>query len=838
VEAARPRDPEAAERLAAELKRLTLDGSTEAVLRCCTPDVEALTVTRSMLPRLSLRRIVSELPSLTSLSLAGARLGAAGLRVVLLAAARNATLATLDLSGNGGDGECVAAVAAMLSSNGTLRELNLADNSLTTNLSEQVAPALVRNTSLTALRIARVGLLDATALAKAVATSQRIAVLDLSRNTCTAPAYRELCKAVSSGSLTDLNISGCDLDDTGGQSLAEAVRQGRLHRLQCDNTGLSATVVASVMAGLSRSAQVDKLQFVDVGTAKAGAWGGAFGDGAGWTRLLAPAAAVATLNLEACGLDSNNLRTLAAALRKNANLTHLNVSGNEVSLHPLKAALRKRRRRLRMLIAGRNDLTDLFAPPSPDEEEEGEEEEEANPDAAPEGEEEDDDCFGEPVAAWMPECLDLSGSKVDAPCCSQLGAALASFDCKCKDLVLDSCRLDGNLLSKLLAPLVDRVTMGGAAMLKRLVLFQTGVGDAGADALAKALKAGVHVHDLEVGFSNVSDRGASLLADTLTADSHTSSLGLRMNKIRNGGASALAKAISSGACPLRSLDVSANGIGVSGIKDLAASCAAGASGPLRVVDVADQRSDGEAAGSLPDHEMTAVLAAVARAVAAQPDLSVNLSALGGMAEDARKIDSGNIRTDFARVSCLRNPSLQDAIHLSQVLRVDAFTAAEWSMIVGKEAPSWLHVPGMRHMGVLASQMSMSVTPGKLTDLLESEADCGVGELFLVKDVVTKKPTGDAWILLDNAEAVQRALELYYRGGAALYGTPFAVSSIDVDVEGDADVGSEAALAHMALRSQEAAAAEAAERALVKAMHEQILVKQRNWKPCYTDGRIS
>lgn len=56
-----------------------------------------------------------------------------------------------------------------------------------------------------------------------------------------------------------------------------------------------------------------------------------------------------------------------------------------------------------------------------------------------------------------------------------------------------------------------------------------------------------------------------------------------------------------------------------------------------------------------------------------------------------------------------------------------------------------------------------------------------------QDQILRKPNGLAWVLFADAESVQRAMEYYNSGQAFMYGTPFVISSVSVDVIADTDM---------------------------------------------------
>ena len=64
-------------------------------------------------------------------------------------------------------------------------------------------------------------------------------------------------------------------------------------------------------------------------------------------------------------------------------------------------------------------------------------------------------------------------------------------------------------------------------------------------------------------------------------------------------------------------------------------------------------------------------------------------------------------------------------------------------------------------------------------------------LLLIQDQILRKPNGLAWVLFTDTESVQRAVEYYNSGQAFMYGTPFVISSVTVDIIADTDSEEEA-----------------------------------------------
>ena len=64
--------------------------------------------------------------------------------------------------------------------------------------------------------------------------------------------------------------------------------------------------------------------------------------------------------------------------------------------------------------------------------------------------------------------------------------------------------------------------------------------------------------------------------------------------------------------------------------------------------------------------------------------------------------------------------------------------------------------------------------------------CHVPCCCFFQDQILRKPNGLAWVLFTDTASVERAVECYYSGQAFMYGTPFVISAVVVDVIADGD----------------------------------------------------
>lgn len=121
------------------------------------------------------------------------------------------------------------------------------------------------------------------------------------------------------------------------------------------------------------------------------------------------------------------------------------------------------------------------------------------------------------------------------------------------------------------------------------------------------------------------------------------------------------------------------------------------------------------------------------------NLSINLTGLGGEpGELGPKLDSLAILTDYSSKH-RRTLTLEDALQLSAVLSHSGNTRAQmsqrdWNLVISadKDVPAWLQLGSQRESAIYVSNLPLSVTAEKLEGLLDSEAECNVKEVYLLK----------------------------------------------------------------------------------------------------------
>lgn len=121
------------------------------------------------------------------------------------------------------------------------------------------------------------------------------------------------------------------------------------------------------------------------------------------------------------------------------------------------------------------------------------------------------------------------------------------------------------------------------------------------------------------------------------------------------------------------------------------------------------------------------------------NFTINLTGLGGEpGELGPKLDSQAVLTDYSSKH-RRTLTLEDALQLSAVLSQSEDTRAkmtqsDWDRVISadKDAPAWLQLSSQRECAVYISNLPLSVTAEKLEGQLDSEAECNVMEIYLLK----------------------------------------------------------------------------------------------------------
>jgi len=453
----------------------------------------------------------------------------------------------------------------------------------------------------------------------------------------------------------------------------------------------------------------------------------------------------------------------------------------------------------------------------------------------------------------LKKCRITSPSVVDL---SKLITTATSDSLQITSLTLDGVKLSGTDALKGMLGLSDMSIPTNLCCLELLSLTGCGLNDRDVKPVMTAIGIGLVIKQLRLSANRLTDTVVNYLVDSPASSLSLQSLDLSINKIRNGGAEKLAGAISDKLTNLQSLSLADNCIGKAGILALV-----GKVGPASRLEVLNLKGQQQPLG---EEDVDQIIERLANSLGFDlesngghapscfnltSNLSINLTGLGGdPGELGPKLDSLAILTDYSSKH-RRTLTLEDALQLSAVLSHSGNTRAQmsqrdWNLVISadKDAPAWLQLGSQRESAIYVSNLPLSVTAEKLEGLLDSEAECNVKEVYLLKDQILRKPNGLAWVLFTDTASVQRAVEYYNSGQAVMYGTPFVISSLNIDVISDPGIEENAearAREEMIQRAEDRKAGQTAHAQLVQSNYEESLARHEYaaQHPAYADGRV-
>jgi Ran GTPase-activating protein (RanGAP) involved in mRNA processing and transport len=258
---------------------------------------------------------------------------------------QNRSLSVVDLRFNDVDDAAGVDVGAALRVNDALTTLSLAHNRFGPATGAALGAALRRNGTLKTLNVAHNMLgprlrwqnkhqrifieSSATLLFMALAKNSALTALDVSDNALGAEAAKGLDFALRKNpqsALRTVNLAGNELRDAGGRALAHVLKQDKcnLTSLDCSRNRMGAVVGVALAAALRKN---KRLVHLDVSSNGLSTKGG---------RAIALALAednriLVGLNCESNGLGPDALRAFSQCLSKNPTLTHLDLALNALS---------------------------------------------------------------------------------------------------------------------------------------------------------------------------------------------------------------------------------------------------------------------------------------------------------------------------------------------------------------------------------------------------------------------------------------------------------------------------------------------------------------------------
>lgn len=724
----------------------------------------------------------------------------------------------------------------MLSVNSTLERLDVSGNNLGSDyFSRCVGPALMRNNSLKVLKFSSCGSNEVSAICEAmVERNATIEELDASNNHIGAVFGERLLKILQKPGcgLRHLDVHGTNLGNDGMATLREGI-ENNSSLFSLNAAGQQVSCLSFLMEFLwscIRHPSLEELSLEGTKVSKLDEWK--------LSGVTEPErrSNVKKLNLSGCSLTNQALRTLAEKAQGKMNqLFYLNVSNNDQLTTECLSSIcaltssDQSNHSLSIFDFSLNASDDIAA-----------------------------DVVKLPQlenlkSVLLKKCRISPNSVADL---SKLIAMTTPGVPQISSLTLDGIKLSGTDTLKSMLGLSDMFIPITPCSFELLSLTGCGLNDRDVKPLMTAIGNGLIVKELRLSANRLTDTAVNHLLELTGTSLSLEALDLSINKIRNGGAEKLAGALSDKLAILKSLLLSDNCIGRKGILALVGKI--GSASQLAVLNLKSQQQ------ALGEEDMDQIMEQLAESLrfdaqSSDPhasdvfvppsNFSVNLTGLGGEpGELGAKLDSLAVLTDYSSKH-RRTLTFDDALQLSAVLSQTGNTRSQisqsdWNRVISadKDAPGWLQISSQRACAIYVSNLPLSVTAEKLEGQLDNEAECNVTEVYLLKDQILRKPNGLAWVLFTDAWSVQRAVEYYNSGQAFMYGTPFVIAPVNVDVIADTDTEENAlakARQEMNQRAEDRKADQTAHAQLVQSNYSESLARHEYaaQHPAYADGRV-
>ncbi|XP_062895928.1 NACHT, LRR and PYD domains-containing protein 12-like isoform X2 [Mobula hypostoma] len=453
---------------------------------------------------------LSSNPSLTELNLGANKLGDSGV-ILLSAALKNSEckIQKLWLDNVGLTDSAVEDLASALRTNQSLTELSLNDNKLGDSGVKLVSAALRKpECKIQKLWLRNVGLTDSGAK-------------DLDSALRTNP------------SLTELNLSGNKLGDSGVKLVSEALRNSecKIQKLWLQNVGLTDSGAKDLVSTLSTSPSLMELNLNDNELRDSG------------VKLVSAAlrdsnCEIQKLWLRDVGLTDSGAGDLVSALSTNRSLTELNLGANKLGDSGVKlvsAALRKSECKIQKLWLYDVGLT-------------------AN------GAKEIISTLG--TNRSLTE-LSLNDNKLGDSGVKLVSAALRVSECKIQKLWLRDVGLTDSGVEDLVSALSTNPS------LTELNLSYNKLGDSGVKLVSAALKnSDCKIQKLWLKHVGLTDSGAGDLASALSTNPSLTELNLNDNHLGDSGVKLLSAALRKADCKIQKLWLENVGLTDPGVEDL------------------------------------------------------------------------------------------------------------------------------------------------------------------------------------------------------------------------------------------------------------------------------
>ncbi|XP_072133414.1 uncharacterized protein [Mobula birostris] len=454
---------------------------------------------------------LSSNPSLTELNLGANKLGDSGVKLVS-AALKNSEckIQKLWLYDVGLTDSGAKDLNSTLSTNQSLTELSLNDNKLGDSGVKLVSEALkISECKIQKLSLRNVGLTDS-------------GVEDLLSALRTNP------------SLTELNLSGNKLGDSGVKLVSEALRNSecKIQKLWLYDVGLTANGAKEIISTLSTNRSLKELSLNDNKLGDSG------------VKLVSDALRVSECKIQKLwlrdvGLTDSGVEDLVSALSTNPKLTELNLSYNKLGDSGVKlvsAALKNSDCKIQKLWLMDVGLTDSAA--------------------------------GDFVSALSTKTslmvLSLNNNKLRDSGVKLVSAALMKSRCKLQELGLRDVGLTDSGAGDLASALRTNPS------LTELNLNDNLLGDSGVKLLSAALgNPECKLQKLQLDNIGLTDSGAKDLASALSTNPSLTELNLSVNKLGDSGVKLVSEALRNSKCEIQKLWLRDVGLTDSGAEDLA-----------------------------------------------------------------------------------------------------------------------------------------------------------------------------------------------------------------------------------------------------------------------------
>ncbi|KAK3094982.1 hypothetical protein FSP39_008700 [Pinctada imbricata] len=831
-----PLDPEDQRRFDDAVSAACLLIKPESLLKCITKNVTKLELRRALPRNIDLYGILSKLTMIQEIDISNNNIGPEGFRSVCMAMCSNINILSLNLADNKADTDSAECLGKMLSENRSLQYLDISSNYLGKDyFSRCVGPPLKSNQTLKTLRAASIGSTDVKQFLEGLVENTSLMELDFSKNCVRDPAALgkgfALVLKKPECCLESLALNYCEMTWQGIEAISEALRENTsLCELSLtgnnigSQTNLLNLVVSATCSPNLRNLTIDNVAIKD--TAVKGNDVKPSTDG--------KTSALEILSMSDSHVTDDFFSELVVKLQgKILPLVELDIGANEQLTSKCIEDVLKissvedstcRIRRLNFSL--NNNIADL-------------------PDIL--------------MKQEFPNLQYLNIRRCKIPDVHKLSGIFTAPNSCMNTLILDGLKIANTDTLQLL------LENTSSCSLQTLSLSGCSLAPADLAPLCQALKKGIPLHMLKLSANRLQDEGVNSVVEALLGNkTHPLAvLDVSNNTMGDMGAKTLATLFSNKKhkSQLHSLNVSGNNLGKDGLLSLVS--VMGGKFPLRTLYL-----QGQTAG-LDEPEMIELYTKLATSLGftikkegdnIKPGCSdlpnlpdgfvVNMTSLGGhTGEIGRMLDSVRLHTDFVQdqLPTLTFGDIQVLCAYLKGTGTDTclWSMNDWKMVTGAsrsttETPSWLELESSRELAIYMCNLPGNTTQQKIEGMLESEADCNIDEVCLMKDPVTRSNNGVGWALMCDKESVDKAVEFFHNGEAKVFGQAFSISRVKIQIDDQVDAQTAAkAREDLEMRMQQKKKEEQEHRSLIQRKTEESWKRHayRLAHPAYADGRI-